>query len=65
MRRGEQDQGGPSWRRLELSWTALGPFWDSLGDLLGHLGVFLQASWAGLDPREAEEARKPKSFPNA
>ena len=55
---------GPSWAPFGLSWGPLGRSWGSLGGLLGRLGVVLGASWAVLERRKGEKARKPNTFKN-
>ena len=55
---------GPSWAPFGLSWGSLGRSWGYLGGLLGRLGVVLGASWAVLERRKGEKARKPKTFNN-
>ena len=55
---------GPSWAHLGPSWGPLGPSWGGLGGLLGRLGALLGGSWAVLERREAETARRLESFKN-
>ena len=55
---------GPSWAPLGPSWGPLGRSWGALGGLLGRLGVVLGASWAVLERRKGEKARKPKTYKN-
>ena len=52
---------GPSWAPLGQSGGPLGPSWNGLGDLLGRLGAVLGASWAVLERRKFENARRPKT----
>ena len=51
----------PSWGPLGPPWMPLGPFWGALGDLLGRLGAVFGGSWAVLERRKLENARRPKT----
>ena len=58
---------GPLGRLLGVlgpSRYVLGPSWGCLGGLPGCLGALLRASWAVLERRKSEKARKPKTSKN-